>query len=205
MPGWRFSLRSFLLSLFMVCLIGSNFFTAWELNRAREDNRRLRTELGELVISDPRKLHVVTVPTYEDLTYRWRILIPEGQVIRILQATREIPQSGYPANFGASYLPEGEYVLTVAVRRDHLGQWRLTATNPQGSVSMGIAQEDSAWLVDSPGASTSQAGAQETESFDPGERIVLLRDRTMQRQPDGSASSTPEPCDGIMIWLEPEK
>ena len=75
MPRFRFSLRSFFLFLFFACLVGSNLFTAREVNRLNEKlseshraNEKLQAELGQLVVSDPNKLHAVAVQTHEGLT-----------------------------------------------------------------------------------------------------------------------------------------
>lgn len=48
-----------------------------------------------------------------------------------------------------------------------------------------------------------QAGVNGTEVFNPRNPVVLLRVRAMQKIPGGGgADSTPEPSDGVMIWIK---
>jgi hypothetical protein len=159
--------------------------------------------LGRLVLSDPSKFHVVAVPTYEDLLWRWRIYVPPGQSLDLHSVQQNIPERGFPASYGTSgRLEEGEYVLTAAIRRDRNGTWQLTLARPHSSSSSGFGGEQAGWLTDSPGWSTEQAGSTETQVFDANEPIVLLRLRCMQKQGAGVSSTTPEPSDGVMIWIK---
>jgi hypothetical protein len=118
-------------------------------------------------------------------------------------STQDIPERGFPANSAQTgAFPEGEYVLTAAVRPDRNGNWQVTVAGPQFSSSFGIAADHSGWLTDSAGWSTEQAGSAATEVFDPGQPITLLRLRTMKKTSPTSSSSTPEPCDGVLLWLK---
>lgn len=68
----QFSLRGLLLGLTLVTLLLSHVYTSWQLYRARAENSRLRTEVGELEIEDPDQLNVVTLSTIENMTWKWR-------------------------------------------------------------------------------------------------------------------------------------
>jgi hypothetical protein len=208
MPRLRFSLRSFFLVLFIGCLIGSNLFTALEnrrlnekLNESYGTIEKLQAELGKLVVTDPNKLHVVAVRTYDNLTWRWRLHVPKGRSFHIYVASHEIPENGFPKDENLFLLPDGETSATVAIRRNHLDKWVIRVAGPSGSTGMSIPDEHSAWVANHPGSSENQAGLSGTESTNPGEPMVLLRFRVMQEHADGSASSVPEPCDGVMIWV----
>jgi hypothetical protein len=205
MPRFRFSLRSFFLVLFIGCLIGSNLFTASENRRLRRANEELQTELGLLVVGDPNKLHAIAVETHEELTWRWRLHVPKGRTFLVGVSTHEIPGSGLAANFGSFGLPEGDFTVTAAIRRDHLDKWRLNFTMPSGSISTTVPDERSKWIVDSPGASSEQAGSGGTPKVvDAGEPMVLLRRRLAQQLANGSTRIGRESCDGVMIWIEEE-
>lgn len=53
------------------------------------------------------------------------------------------------------------------------------------------------------GYESMQAGVNGTEVFNPRNPVVLLRVRAMQKIPGGGgADSTPEPSDGVMIWIK---
>ena len=203
MPRLRFSLRMFLLLLFIASLIGSNLFTAWQLHQLREENAELRMEVGRLVVTDVNKVNAVAVPTYQDLTWRWRIHVPKGPPLYVCGSAHEVPLTGFPANRSATNLPEGEYLLTAAIRHDRNGQWQLTVAYQNGSSSFGISDEDAGWLVDSPGYSTSQAGVSGTDLFDPNARFELLRVRTFEKRPGGGSVSSDSPAGpGVMLWIE---
>ncbi|HET6879277.1 MAG TPA: hypothetical protein VFI31_03945 [Pirellulales bacterium] len=189
--------------MFILSLVGSNLFTSWQLGKLRDENAKLSKELGRLVISDPTKINVIAVPTYEDMLWRWRIHVPKGSgPLHLFTVTQDVPENGFPANSGSSGpFRDGEYLLTAAIRPDRNGKWQLTIAGPQSSFSMGIAEAAAAWLGDSPGYSTEQAGASGTQVADPGERLALLRIRAMKRTSPTSSSSAPGPADGVMIWL----
>lgn len=202
MPRLRFSLRAFLLLLFILSLLGSNFFTAWQLRQLRQENAGMRKELGRLVITDPNRIHIVAVPTYEDLLWRWRIYVPAGKTLRLYESSYDIPETGFPLSSVSSGLHEGEYLLTAAVRRDRHGKWQVTVAGPRSSSSTGFSDEHATWLTDSAGWSVEQAGNGEAQVFNIDEPIVLLRLRCMKKQRDGSSSTTPEPADGVMVWIK---
>jgi hypothetical protein len=211
MPRFRFSLRSFFLFLIVACLIGSNLFTAREVNRLNEKlsesyraNEKLQAELGLLVVTDPNKLHAVAVQTQESLTWRWRLHVPTGRRFRLFMATQEIPDNCLPTNHSSSGLVEGDFTATAAIRKGHLDKWMFRVMYPSGSTGMAFSDERSEWIVNHPGSSESQAGSNDSESTNPGETMVLLRFRVMQRAGDGSSSSVAEPCDGVMIWIAEE-
>jgi hypothetical protein len=198
----RFSLRAFLLLLFITSLVGSNLFTAWQLDKVRQENAQLHKELGYLKVSDPTKIHVVAVPTYEEMLWRWRIYVPQGQSLHVCTATHNIPQHGFPDVQGMTALAQGEYLLTAAVRQNRHGKWQLTIANPNSSSSLGIDDTDATWLVDSPGWESSQAGLGATEAVEPGAPFVLLRARTMVNVSRGVSTSSSKPTEqGVMLWV----
>jgi hypothetical protein len=212
MPRFRFSLRNFFLFLFVAYLIGSNLFTALENKRLNEKlteshraHEKLQAELGLLVVSDPNKVHAVAVQTHESLTWRWRLHVPKGRRFRLFMATQEIPDNGFPPNQSSSNLVEGDFTATAAIRKGHLDKWMFRIMYPSGSTGMAFSDEHSEWIVNHPGSSESQAGYNGSESANPGEPMVLLRFRAMQRASDGSSSSVAEPCDGVMIWIVEER
>jgi hypothetical protein len=203
-PRFRFSLRAFLLLLFIASLIASNLFTSWQLSRLREESVQMRKELGRLVVSDPSKIHIVALPSYEDMLWRWRIYVPQGQSLRLFETAQDIPQSGFPTNYVGSSGPlqEGEYLLTAAIRRDRNGKWQATLAGPHSSNSFGIADEHAAWLTDSPGWETSQAGSTSTEVYNADQPFALLRVRSMKKVSPNSSQSTPDPMDGLLLWIK---
>ena len=210
MPRFRFSLKTLFLVLLFVSLAASNLFTSYRLKQLHEENLALRKETGRLVIKDPAKLNVVAVPTFEDLTWRWRVHVPEGSRQRIALSGGQIPVTGFSGSFSATHLPAGDYLLTAVVRRNHLDKWTLTVGHSGGAVSTSVADEHADWLGDGPGVSrgwsTSQAGQSDAELRGPGEKLTLLRLRVMVPSADGKSShSIDEPSDGVLIWIDDER
>jgi hypothetical protein len=221
MPRIRFSLRTFFLFLFFACLIGSNIFTAsrnkrlnQELNEKTQLIDKLQAELGHLVITDPKKLHAVAIPTYEALTWRWRLHVPTEGKYRIRLATHEIPENGIPTSPYAVDLKGGEYEFTAAIRKGGNDDWAMNMVFAEQLPSGGrsslrhtspMTPEDSKWAAEGSGSSTGQAGLFGTASVNRGETMELLRIRAMKKARGGSSSTVPEPSDGVIIWIEEEQ
>ncbi len=72
----RFSLRSFLLVLFVLALAASHLYTSWKLNDARREILALRTELGFLTIVDSDRLNLIQTPN--EGWHSWRVYVPPG-------------------------------------------------------------------------------------------------------------------------------
>ncbi|HVX11520.1 MAG TPA: hypothetical protein VHC22_10085 [Pirellulales bacterium] len=203
----QFSLGRLLLAIGVLMLLGSHIFTSWKLKQAREDVDRMATELGRLTIREPDRLNVVAVPTYDDLTWRWRAHVPEARKYYLDWATAEIPEIGVPLHphKGIRFsLPAGEFMLTVAARRDRVGEWKLTvAEQHHSSVSTPIPEDHAGWLVDNPGyIMTSQAGTDGTESATDGEHLVLLR---VTCGTTATPNTPPASSSGLMVWAVEER
>lgn len=61
-----------------------------EVGPMRQELKRLRSEVGELHIEDPRKLHAVRVETDQNLDWKWRIWVPEGKRYRVYVRSQKI-------------------------------------------------------------------------------------------------------------------
>jgi hypothetical protein len=208
-PRLRFSLKTMFVVLVFLCLVGSNLITSYQLKQLHEENVALRKETGRLVIKDPAKLNVVAVPTYEDLSWRWRVHVPPGKGERISVSAYLIPQVGYSGSRSSTTLPPGDYLLTATVRRNHLDDWTLTIGHPGGTCAVGINAEHAGWLERQSGASgwsSSQAGQTEATVREPGAKLDLLRLRVMVQSSGGqNAATSDEPSDGLLIWTEDDK
>lgn len=224
-PRIRFSLRAFLLTLFVVSLFGSNAFVSWKWHEARQEIARLREEMGYLTIGDPTRFYVREVPTVEALSWRWRIYAPPGGRVFHIGSGRIAAtglKSGSAGGFGPSKPADplvGEYTLTARIERDQFGNWRLAVSFPDGGMTHSIMKPDAGWLSDGDRHQHVQASRKcrievagskpvkgsaskrETELFSPDEPVVLLR----VRAPDDLKTDTGQPCDGVMIWFEKPK
>ena len=208
----RFSLRRLLASLFLLSLVGSNFYVSYKWRQSQTENERLRNELGYLTITDPSRIYVCEMPTFEPLSWKWRIYMPPGGRT-LCTATGRITATGFNGGSVAKHGPawpvdplQGEYTLTARVERDQHGGWRLAITYPDGRNTLGFTPPDAQWLVDDGYFVSSPrklhvdiAGAKkETQSFAADDTVVLLR----LRAPDVQKSGSDKPCDGVMVWFE---
>ena len=215
MPRIRFSLKTLFVVLLVGTLAGSHVFTSYRLKKTHDENVKLRTALGYLTIEDRSKVHVVRLPTHEDLTWKWRVFVPEKSEIAIRAATHEIPESGWPANCKArmTFQP-GEFVVTAAVRRDRNGKWELVL-GAGGSESLFPIPESAAkWLDQKAGVTYVAAGESTIKTQEPGTPLRLLR--VLPQVPFSSAGGAiswnfdesvaigkPKRVgDGLMIWID---
>lgn len=215
----RFSLRTFLVTLFVLSLIGSNLNVSFKWRQAQGEIQRLRDELGYLTTDDPTRFYVRAAPTHESLAWRWRIYVPSDAVICI--AKREIPERGVTRaeHIGVSEFFRGEQVLDVRLdRREYDGGFTLFASGVNGStvfVSMAISRDEAPWLyepdenelneddeaesnADEQPETLELAGSDgRADSFSFDAPVVLLRLRHPRKH-----QSIHEDCDGLMIWFE---
>ena len=214
MPRIRFSLKTLFVVLLVGTLAASHVFTSYRLRQTHDENVKLRTELGYLTIEDRTKLHVVGLAAHEDLTWQWRMYVPEGAKLVLRTATHEIPEYGLPATPGArAGLSPGEYIVTAAVRRDREGKWQLKLSTG-GSYSRTPIPETAALWIDKKASNISMAaGAGATETKDRGKPLRLLRVLSQAHLPPGVSPvwgfDEPPPrgkpnriSDGLMIWID---
>ncbi len=58
------------------------------------DLRGLKQTLGDagyLDVTDESKYHAIAVPTYDDLTWRWRVWLPEGKRYSMVAVLNDLP------------------------------------------------------------------------------------------------------------------
>lgn len=215
----RFILRTLVL-LFVVSLVGSNFYLRWKYRQELQGIERLRGELGVLVIDDPSRFYVREMPTFEPLSWRWRIYVPPGERALHVGVGR-ISETGTSTASGSGHGPgrrtrngvtsdpmQGEYTLTARIERDQLGQWQLVVRYPDGSMRYSIMPRDANWLIASDDYyevasrwktyAEVAGGGEQMQTFAADDTVILLR----LRAPDASQPTGHEPCDGVMVWFE---
>jgi hypothetical protein len=190
----------------VVIVLGiSHLVTSWRLQEVADENRKLRSELGLLDIDDPRKIHAIQVPTVESMSWKWRLHLPAQRKCSLQIVTQDIPEKGFPTHGAWGFTtPEEPFTLTVAMRRDHLGQWQVVATDRGGTMRTGIPDKDASWLIKSDGYVSQGVGIGETQRFALGQPVELLRLRVYKRNPGGGSSPPKEPCQGLLVWLKVE-
>ena len=197
----RFSLRSLVavVTLVAVTLVIWRLYS--ELVPLREENRRLRDEVGELSIEDESKFHAILMPQSNpsEFTYKWRIWVPEGRSYQLQYASKSIPKQGLPNGYGGG-LPvtePGEHWVEYRVFRDaDSGKWHDVLSTRHASVS-GSYQEWPDWPQR---VGTGASVGDSTRVFEPGRTVELVRWHISQAN---SSAQIEYPSAGYMIWLEP--
>jgi hypothetical protein len=196
----RFSLLTI---LFLFALVGCGI-TIWQLWREvgplREEVRRLRDEVGELAIDDATKIHAIETRQPDELTWRWRLWIPEGRTYVIRSTGGEIPKVGFPQLGGSMWVREpGEIWIEYRITKDpHSGTWRGSIHRKEGSVG----SDEQPWVDWGNRSGTGEGVGTSTRSYAPDETVVITRQRFGQSVP--SSEDIPDPAPGFMIWLEPQ-
>jgi hypothetical protein len=195
---FRFSLGTLLFMTAILALAVTVWQLYGELVPLRAEVRRLRDEVGELSMDDKAKLYAIRVRAGEDFTWKWRVWVPEGRAYEIRYAGDQIPKQGFPRATGMiSFNQPGEHWIEYRISRharsgDMMGE--LTAN--VGSVGGG----EQKWVSDS-WVSTGDGVGTTTEEFDPGQPVVLTRNRISTTVND--SSKIEDPSRGFMIWLAP--
>lgn len=209
---FRFSLLGLLTFIFIVALSISYWQTRTRLRETEAALTTLRNEVGELTISDAKDIHVIAIPSFEGMTYRWRVYLPKDREFHLKMSHGQIPESGLPTPAQArvttrefsdtAYLEP--FVLTVAVNKDHLGNWRTVVDDGSANIGIFMPDDETGWLEKRSGHTWRVAGRDETEAFHPDEPLFLLRLRKTKPVPGSPGASTVDmdPTDGILVWIE---
>jgi hypothetical protein len=215
---WKYSLRTLLLIVVIVCLAIPLVLQSFKLRRVEAELRRLRIETGQLTVDDPTKVHVVAVETDEPNTWRWRMFLPKGVRYTWCLGYGDIPAQGVPqpkmessSNVQYSETP-AEVLIDARLRQLDDDRWSLKVSSKIGDredqmngTRLIIPDEDMRWTREVPSTQGSVLGSRGTEVLDPAGPIVLLMRRSNERQPAGSFrqwAPSANPMPGYMIWLQ---
>ncbi|MEX2142148.1 MAG: hypothetical protein WD894_22970 [Pirellulales bacterium] len=211
---WRFgfSLSTFLLCVTVTVLVFSHWTTSLNLRNAQQALSSLRREHGYLHNIDPSGVTVISVPSIESKTWRWRVFIPAGSIYRFTVATERIPTNGFPDyEDGAITVRPGESLLIGHVWKNEFNhwQWSLCVENDAGTTTQTstIPDEHAKWLSydwvrnEELIQKSRIIGRSGQETFSVGDSILLLHewvDKWRWDEKDG-----PQFTPGLMFWLAP--
>lgn len=194
----RFSLLTLLL-LTAIAGLGTALFVVYrDLVPLRREVVELRKKVGYLAVSDRTQLHAISVPTDNELEWKWLVFIPEGTHYRLHVEGREVPEVGYPSAGGTINLrTPGEHVIRYVIQRDPRdGRWHGTLHGSGGSVG----KYHQAWVDWKSYSSTGSGVGTSTETHPTTARVLLKRHRVTH---DGQSADPPPPPSGFVVWLEP--
>jgi hypothetical protein len=212
--GWKFSLRTMLLVIAILCLAIPLILQSSKLNRAQVELRQLRDQLGYLTIDDRSKVHIIAVDVDEPNTWRWRMFLPRGVRYTWCLGYGDIPAQGVPKSkmdgiSNESYSEtDSEVVITAKLRQMDNRDWTLSVSSSiqgsqaqMGGASTIIPDKEMRWTREVPGREGHVLGSGGTETLDPKGPIVLLQWRSVEKRPDGTYGPSAKPMPGYMIWL----
>jgi hypothetical protein len=214
---WRFSLRTLLLVVVIICIAMPMAIQTIKLYRAQAELRQLRNEVGYLSVNDRSKVHVIAVDMNEPHTWRWRIFLPQGVRYSFCLGYGDIPPKGVPEpklkhTSNEPYSDEdAEVLVTAKLRPLDDGNWSLSVSSAIGDrpyqMGGGKVTIPGKQMRDIQKVSIYDAhtlGARGAKTLDPRGPVVLLQQRIRERRPDGTYQSSAGPMPGYMIWMEKE-
>ena len=158
-PSFRFSLLGLFALVTIVALSVSLYLTNSRLTTAQAEVQRLRRETGHLTIDDPQQVHVIAVPTTEDMHWRWRIYLPGGHDFGIYGHRGTFDKQGLPSGgvealgsrIGGQSDPNlpREIILDISLDKTLEGNACLRVReNGVGSAAVYFDTKLPTWLVD---------------------------------------------------------
>ena len=174
----------------------------WQINR-------LQAELGVITVTEPTKVHLLSLVTQDTHHWKWRVYWPPGSSLCSLNlAVGKIPAKGFDVkpkgtcNFGMS----GQMTVEAFMRHDSEGKNVFTVQVPGRELKINYKLTDQ--QADDLSHGTTVAiggGGGTTEVVSKPGPIELLRDRIPQPDPDRPGSLTydgGEPSFGVLLWLK---
>jgi len=155
----RFSLLGLFALVTIVALGIALYLTQSRLAIAQAEVQRLRRETGHLTIDDPTQVHVINVPTTDDMHWRWRIHLPGRHDFGVFAHRGTFDKRGFPdqgvlavsSRMGGQSDPNQprEIVLDVALDKTLEGNACLRIReNGQGSSAVRFDSTLPSWLVE---------------------------------------------------------
>jgi hypothetical protein len=176
-----------------------------ELQEARDEVQKYRGEMGYLIISDPKKIYARGITTKPD-RWSWRVYLPPGHVYEVPVSTVGVPKKGLPSSRNGTMLnlKPGEHTIEAAAEQARDDKWHLHIVI-SGDLLPNIFDTD--MQPHGQDDSRSRQGVFQgiQQAADSATPLVLLRFQSY-KTPNGDPTITPpEPCDGLMIWIQEQK
>jgi hypothetical protein len=168
----------------------------------RKEVRMLRDETGRLSIEDESKLHAIEVRNDDDLTWKWRVWVPQGQTVTVHSQWGMVPRTGVPVQHNSITLSPGEQWVTLTARRDRDDRnWEERLESRGGSVG-GIIQPDDHWFDWRGHMSTGDGVSATTSVAQDNEKVVVLRRFRVGQVKSSDVLNKSDRTAGFIVWLE---
>jgi hypothetical protein len=182
-----------------------------EVDPLRRDLRMLRKSLGQLSIHDESKVHAIAVPSHDNLTWRWRVWIPQGRQITIHYQWGDVPRKGVPSKRNSVTLRPGEQSITLSAMQVGIRASEIEVTlDASGGMVGDSTRLSDRWLLGSIHDSYSKTfeGVPWTTYVAPeNEKVIILKRfrvgfRVGENMSSEELNRTDEPTPGFIVWLE---
>lgn len=203
---FRFSILNMLMLMTIIALAISVVLLWRKVGPLRAEVRRLRDEVGVLAVDDESKIHIIRVNTRDELTWKWRVWVPQGKALEV-RCTDDIGSkagsvngSSIATSSGTIWLRDpGENVVEFRIDKDRrTDRWNgaLYANTAR------VGNYEQLW-VNWPGTNITSSGiGTQTQSFDFSKPIELIRLVVTESAIAGKPKPTTAPS-GFVISIEP--
>lgn len=222
----RFSILSLILLTTFVAMALIIFRQNGQMVRLRQTV----SDAGYLDVRDKSQFHAIYVPTYDELTWRWRVWLPEGHSYELAALCNRVPPDGYPdpgddrevvyhgrllytgegSNRFEGHAP-GEYVITVAIRKNEsTGEPEIQFHVVGGvwscpRVPLPLNDGKPYWEEKASGNFSVMDGLDSHhQRLEDGDKLLLMRLRRYKASEGVPVKETSEK-DGLMFWIQPIK
>jgi hypothetical protein len=216
---FQFSLRSLLVFILFAALVLTSVLmyrrmivAEQKTEAAEQEMNKLRNAAGYLKIEDKTLLYAIALETYEPLTWRWRVYLPAGRTYSWRIISGNIPPDGvskeYVGSTNSASTTGVECIVILSFRKNPDNKWLMTmqvqAADSKNRLDLPVPDEIINQVINvkenpAEGQCIGE-GKQVSSKLDV--PIIFLKKRILEKQPNGSWQSSPNPMPGIMMWLE---
>ena len=183
----QWDLRTVFLLTAAVAVWLAYFLCSNGVARFKEQIPLMQAVAPELVVEDPQRIAVLSLPPIAMRGWRWDVYLPDGEHWLRL-ATRDIPRDGLPSPVGQVRLPEGRHRIALKLSRNPGGA-RL-AVLVDGDIAVD-AREGPKWAAP---REYEWGVKKELPAMEP---VVLYR--------GGYRTNTSPRDDSLLLWIEPAR
>ncbi len=196
--------RLFGLSTLILLIAAIAVWFSVHVNRRRIESLKTRiaqfSELApELDIADPAKIAVLKHAQQGSNLHDWDVYLPKGRY-RLRLATRAIVDRGLTAESKSVSIDSGRH--HVSLERESDGKKHRITLACDGETIL-IVEEPKDWYPER--GSSSDNNFDRSEQLRVDQPVVLFRERFFRPTSPGVSQSTPEPTEGMLLWIEQER
>jgi hypothetical protein len=205
MPRFRPRI-SLLTALLLMTILGMAIVIVqlWrEVGPIRAKVRQLREETGQLSIEDVTKFHAIEVMTGNELNWKWRVWVPQGETAILHFQLSNVPRIGVPVPRDSQTLQPGEHWITLSLTRESERKQWISNFATKDTIETQFLRPDEYWFDWSDKTEASDGVINTTYvAKDNDKTVVLKRLRVDQVRNSPTIHKSDKPTAGFIIWLD---